>query len=165
LKTIATGPQSLPAVADGVASVAPLASTPLSVLWYGLMLKPWTTLGVVSPDDPNEAWALAQALVQTAGLPSDVLKAVSVLDATPGRAEAISRAVAPSKIQASGQRAARFVLATDSPLINPVALGVLTSCDVILLVIRRGKSLLAAATRTLEIIGPERVLGAVFVEE
>lgn len=164
MKTIATGPQSLAALAGGVAPAAPLGGSPLSILWYGLMVRPWTTLGVVSPDDPKGAWALAQALVETAALPSDVLKAVSVLDATPGRAEAISRAVTPSKVQASGQRA-RFVLATDSPLINPVALGVLASCDAVLLVISRGKSLLPAARSTLELIGPERVLGAVFLED
>ncbi|HET9157407.1 MAG TPA: hypothetical protein VFN91_12110, partial [Myxococcaceae bacterium] len=144
MKTIATKPQSFSALTGGAAPAAPLASSPLSVLWYGLMLKPWTTLGMVSPDDPNGAWALAQALVETAALPSDVLKAVSVLDATPGRAEAISRAVAPSKVQASGQRA-RFVLATDSPLSNPVALGVLASCDAVLLVVHAGKSLLPLA--------------------
>jgi hypothetical protein len=161
---MATGPQPIQSLAAGVAPIGSLAAAPLGVLWYGLMVKPWTALGLVSPDHPRQAWALAQALVQTAALPSDLLKAVSVLDASPGRGEAIARAVTQSKVQASGHRA-RFVLATDGPLTNPVALGVLGSCDAVLLVLSAGKTLVPRARRTLDLIGPERVLGAVFLEE
>ena len=139
------------------------STSPLSVLWYSLMMKPWTTLGLVSPDDPGSAWALAQSLVKIASLPPEELKAVSVLQATPSRAQAIARSVAPRKVKASGQ-AVRFVLATDSPLDNPVALGVLASCDAVVLVLGQGRSRIPDARRTLDLIGHERILGAVFAE-
>ena len=103
-----------------------------------------------------------QTLVQTSGLPPESIRAVSVLDASAERAAAISHAVNPKKVKASGQR---VVLATDSPLVNPVAIRVLGSCDAVLLLVDQGRSVIPDARRTHDLIGPERVLGAVFVQE
>jgi hypothetical protein len=105
-----------------------------------------------------------QTLARTARLPEHELKAVNVLDVSAERATAICHAVSPKKVKRSPQKS-RFILATDSPLVNPVAIRVLGSCDAVLLLIGHGRSHIADARRTMTLIGPERVLGAVFARE
>jgi hypothetical protein len=72
--------------------------------------------------------------------------------------------IAPRRVTASGHRV-RFVVATDSPLDNPVALGVLAACDAVILVPNQGRAHIRDARRTLDLLGPDRVLGALFAEE
>jgi hypothetical protein len=128
------------------------------------MVRPWSTLGIVSPEDPQRAWTLVQRLVETARLPPEELKALSMLDATARRATAIAHALKPKKVKTSAPRV-RILLATDSPLLNPVAIRVLGSCDAVLLLLGQGRSRIPEARQTLTLIGPERVVGAVFALE
>jgi hypothetical protein len=134
----------------------------LGSIWYGLAVRPWTTLAVVAPDDAQKSWRLARAMVEVAGQTPQTLKAVNVLDASVERAAAITHAVFPKKTKAPSERM-RMILAVDSPLRNPVSLGLLTSCDAVLIVLERGTSKLPDARRILELVGHDRFIGAVFV--
>jgi hypothetical protein len=55
----------------------------------------------------------------------------------------------------------RFVVALDSPVVNPVAIGVLTAADAALMLLEKGVSQIPQARRIIEIAGRERFIGAV----
>ena len=51
-------------------------------------------------------------------------------------------------------RRAAYLVATDSPAINPAALGVLTACDGVLLLIQEGRTPIPGARRLVELHRP-----------
>jgi hypothetical protein len=131
----------------------------VSALWYVLVSRPWTSLAVVSPDDGSKAWRLAERFLEVARQnQSSVFTAVNILNLNVERAASIAHAV--SVVTAVGQRK-RFVMAIDSPLENPIAIRVLSACDAVLLLLEKGRSRIPDAQRTVELVGRERLIGAV----
>jgi hypothetical protein len=129
-------------------------------LWYLLVGRPWSTLAIVSPEDGPGAWQLAQGLVEVARKShSSTINAVKLLDLKLERAASVARAV--NTLTALGERK-RFVLALDSPVGNPGALIVLAACDAVLLLLERGQTRIPEARKTVESVGRQEVLGAVF---
>jgi len=59
----------------------------------------------------------------------------------------------------------QFVVALDSPIVNPLAIGVITACDSALLLLLREQTTIPSARRTIELIGRERLLGAVIASD
>jgi hypothetical protein len=150
---------------DGPTAPAPADRPPpsaeVSTLWRDLMVRPWTTLAVVSPDDGNLAWRLVQLLVVAAGEHQrPVLKAVNLLELNVNRVGAIAQALAAGNYTESGDRM-RFVVAVPSPVADPVALSVLNVCDAAVLLLSLGRSKLPVADAIPALVGEERVLGAV----
>jgi hypothetical protein len=125
-------------------------------LWYRLSSRPWTCLVVVSPDrTPNTlrlARSLAELGTQQRRGPVEMIDA-SVLDLD--RATTIAHSLESEE----GER--RFVVALDSPVVNPVAIGVLTAGDAALMLLEKGVSQIPQARRIIEIAGRERFIGAV----
>ncbi len=131
----------------------------LGTLLYSLVVRPWASLAIVSPDDGEQAWRLAQKLAaaaQQSHYPS--VKAVNLLGLTTERAAGIAHAI--SKVTALGERK-RFVIAVPSPAENPIAIRVLTACEAALLVIQRSRSRIPEVKRTVELVGRDRLIGAV----
>ena len=150
---------------DGPTAPAPAEQPPpsreVSALWRDLMVRPWTTLAVVSPDDGNLAWRLVQLLVAAAGEQQrPVLKAVNLLELNVNRVGAIAQALAAGNYTESGDRM-RFVVAVPSPVADPVALSVLSVCDAAVLLLSLGRSKLDVAQAIPPLVGEERVLGVV----
>jgi hypothetical protein len=126
-------------------------------LWYRLLSRPWTCLVVVSPDRTPNTLRLARSLAelgtqQRRGL-VEMIDASDELDLD--RATAIAHSVELDQ----GER--RFVVALDSPVVNPVAIGVLTAADAALMLLEKGVSQIPQARRIIEIAGRERFIGAV----
>jgi len=131
----------------------------LTTLLFSLLIRPWTSLAIVSPDDGDRAWRLAENLTKAAQqshYPS--LRAVNLLDLGAERAAGIARTI--TKLGALGERK-RFVIALPDPMENPIAVRVLAVCESALLVLKRGRSRIPDAQRTAELIGRERLIGAV----
>lgn len=131
----------------------------LSTLLFSLLVRPWASLAIVSPDDAERAWRLAEKLAKAAQqshYPS--LRAVNLLDLGAERASGIARTI--SKLAALGERK-RFIIALADPVANPIALRVLAACESALLVLQRGRSRIPDVQRTAELIGRERLMGAV----
>jgi len=139
-------------------------SLDLSSLWYALAVRPWLTLGVVASAESDRAWRVAQKLMEVAGQNSGAFKAINVLNAGAERAAAIIHAVTPKRDRVSAERT-RVLLAIDSPLHNPVSIGLLAACDAVLLVLELGQSRIPDARRIVELAGRERVMGAIFAVE
>ena len=133
----------------------------VGALWHPLMVRPWVTLAVVAPGDAASAWEFAGKLGEVAAQHQfRELKVVDARDATQARANALAHAVTRAAIPASNERL-RFVIAVDSPLRNPVAIGILIACDAVLLFLDQGKTLIPDALGTVDLAGRHRVIGAV----
>lgn len=131
----------------------------LSTLLYSLVIRPWASLAIVSPDNSEQAWRLAQKLAegaQQSHYPS--IRAVNLLGLTTERAAGIAHAI--STMTALGERK-RFVLAVPSPVENPIAIRVLTVCEAAVLLLQRSRSRIPDARRTIELVGRDRLIGAV----
>ena len=130
-------------------------------LWYRLLSRPWSCLVVVSPDPTPDTLRLARSLAelgtQHRRQPVEVIDALQ-LDLE--RSTAIAQWV--EEQAALGDLAERrFVIALDSPIVNPVAIGVLMVADAAVMLLEKGVSKIPQARRIIEIAGRERFIGAV----
>ena len=132
----------------------------LGALFHALGSREWVTLAVVSAEAGDRAWWLAQGLEQVAAQRQRPLRTLNVLEVTEARATAMVHALSPSKLRAGGA-AQRYLVATDNPLLNPAALGVIGACDGVLLLVHEGHTTIPGARRLVELIGRKRLLGAV----
>jgi hypothetical protein len=130
----------------------------VGALYNVLTSRNWVSLAVVSAEEGDRAWWLVQALEQIATRAHGPLRALNVLGVTEARATALVHALSPAKIRAASQR---YLLATDSPLLNPAAIGVITACDGVLLLLEEGRTPIPRARRLAGLIGRERLMGAV----
>jgi len=80
------------------------------------------------------------------------------------RANAIVRMVEPPEGIARPTEQ-RFVIALDSPIVNPIAFGVLAAGDAVLMLLQRGVSKIPEARKISEVVGRERLIGAVLAVE
>jgi hypothetical protein len=138
----------------------PGATSDLGVLWYLLVRREWTTLAVVSPDSNAAALRLARALVELAGARHDVLEARDVSDFRQRVAAAAKVAAHESAPPVAGTPW-RFILPIDSVLENPHAGELIGACDIVILLLEKGRSRLKDAVSSVDLVGPERLLGAV----
>jgi len=153
------GPEPIEAVGNRRESVgAPVQA--LSALWYRLADFQWRTLAVVAPGNGLGAWRTAQALVEVAEKRPRLLKVVNAIDASLERLDAVAHALSPEKLVAAADRT-RFVLAVDSPLENPAAIGLLSTCDAVVILLERQRTRIPDAQRIVELVGRERFIGAV----
>ena len=99
----------------------------LSALLFALLVRPWTSLAIVSPEDAERAWRLSEKLAKAAQqshYPS--LKAVNLLDLGSERASSIARTI--SKLTALGDRK-RFIIALTDPVESPISIRVIAVCE------------------------------------
>jgi hypothetical protein len=152
-------------------SLRPAASGPVAgdyevqELWYRLAARPWSSLAVVSPDRTPNTLRLARSLAELGTLHTrHVVDLIDGLQLDPDRAAAIAQRVGS---QGSGPSVAepRFVIAVDSPIVNPVAIRLLATADAVLMLLEKGVSSIPQARRIVEIVGPERLVGAVLAVE
>ncbi len=127
-------------------------------LWYKLLSRPWNCLVVVSPERTQSTLRMASSLAElgTQHRRSPV-ELIDALELDLERVTSIAHSVG------SNQGQWRFVVALDSPLVNPVAIGVLTVADAVLMLLEKGVSKIPQARRIIEIAGRERFIGAVVV--
>lgn len=130
-------------------------------LWYSLLPRAWTCLALVSPEQTRSTWHLARGLAelgtQTLG------RLVEPVDATEldlHRVASITHRLAP-RGHVQSANTSQFIVGLDSPIDNPLAIGVLAACDTVLLLVRKGTTTIPRARRTLEIVGRDRMAGVV----
>jgi len=130
-------------------------------LWYRLLSRPWSCLVVVSPDRTPKTLRLARSLAEFGTLhrrhPVEVIDALH-LDLE--RAAAIAHRV-ESEAGAARLADPRFVIALDSPIVNPIAIEVLTAGDAVLMLLEKGVTRMPQARKIIEIAGRGRLVGAV----
>ena len=131
-------------------------------LWFRLLLlRPWSCLAVVSSERTPKTLRLAHSLAELGTqLRRHPIELVDGLELDLERANEIARLVEPASSQAPAEP--RFVVALDSPIGNPIAIAVIAACDAVLLLLERGISGIPQGRRVVEIVGRERLAGAVF---
>lgn len=132
----------------------------VSALWYRLTRFQWSTLAVVAPGNGAGAWRSAQALVEVAEVRPRPLRAVNAIGANLEKLAAVVRLLSAETLVAAVERP-RFILAVDSPLENPATIGLLSSCDAVVLLVEKRRTRIPDGQRILELVGPERFIGAV----
>jgi hypothetical protein len=148
-------------------ALGPLGGVPvadgydLHELWHRLLLfRPWSCLAVVSSERTPKTLRLAHSLAELGTqLRRHPIELVDALELDLERANEITQLVGPASSQAPPEP--RFVVALDSPIGNPVAIAVLAASDAVLLLLERGISGIPQARRVVEIVGRERLAGAV----
>jgi hypothetical protein len=140
---------------------APVAAYDVHELWYRLLLlRPWSCLVVVSPERTPKTLRLARSLAELGTqLRRHPIELVDGLELDLERANAIAHLVEPASGQAPAEP--RFVVALDSPIVNPVAIAVLAASDAVLLLLERGITGIPQARRIVDIVGRDRLAGAV----
>jgi hypothetical protein len=130
-------------------------------LWHRLLLlRPWSCLAVVSPERTPKTLRLARSLAELGTqLRRHPIELVEGMELDLERANVIAHLVEPRSSLAPAEP--RFVVALDSPIVNPVAIAVLAATDAVLLLLERGVTGIPQARRIVEIVGRERLAGAV----
>ncbi len=139
---------------------SPQASGELGPLWYFLARREWTTLAVVSADDDGAALRLAGALVELAGAHHAVLEVHDSFELRQKLRAATRLETREGGVAAVG-RPWRFLVPMKAVLEDPHAEDLLGACDVVILLLEKGKSRIPDALGAVGLVGPERLLGAV----
>jgi hypothetical protein len=145
--------------------VADLRASGVEELWYLLLSRRWSCLALVCPERTPRTLRLARDLAafgaQHRRRPIEVIDAQE-LDMQ--RASAIA-----GRIEADGDLphldGSRFIVAVDSPIANPSAIEVLTATDAVVLLVQKGVTTIPQARKIIELVGRQRLVGAVFTAD
>jgi hypothetical protein len=116
---------------------------------------------VVSPERTPNTIRLARSLVEYGTQHRRrPIQLVNGLQLDLNRAAAIEEVLQP-KDPSSRLADPRLVIALDSPTLNPIAIGVVAASDAVLILLEKGVTRIPQARKTIEIVGRERLIGAV----
>ena len=137
-------------------------------LWFTLARLPWRTLVMVPTDEGASAVEVAAALADVGRRlrsgpvtflllsgPMDYAAAGKIVQAVGGRRDAER----PEDRQGEG----RLIIAIPPVVGEPLGLAVTEVADAVVLCVQQGESRMRAAERTLELVGRERVVGALML--
>jgi hypothetical protein len=130
-------------------------------IWFSTRQHEWTSLALVPSDAGIDVARIAEMLANTGRMHGE--RQVGVIDAS-----GVQLGNVQQMIDAIGGMAARgewTIVPVDPIEDNPAAIAILRVTSAALLVVRLGESLLASAERAIEIVGRERFLGSVVLEE
>ncbi len=150
------------------AALARSAATPrrdFQELWFRLSRQNWASVVLVPADAGGSAAIIARALADvskwlrdgpvTLFVMSDPLDYASVAQ--------ITGLPAPPGSQVDGGLG-RVIIAVQPVIVEPLGLAVTQAADAVILCIEMGQTHLAAARRTIELIGRERITGCLLVK-
>ena len=130
-------------------------------LWCKLVLRPWSCLVVVSAEQTPNTLRLARSLAEYGSQHRrHPLELIDGLQLDLDGAAAIQRILKP-KDPSSRLADPQVVIALDSPIVNPIAIGVLAESDTVLMLLEKGVTRIPQARKIIEIVGRERLIGAV----
>jgi hypothetical protein len=159
-------------------------------LWFRLARLPWASLVVVPAGRGTSAAEIATALAEVGTAVGETVTAIVADTVDFGSARAIaqlqprltagsaqratanveSHPVDPAEPTPSGVHVAtamppsgRAVISIGPVVEEPIGIAMVQAADAVLLCVEMGKSRLAAARQTLELIGTERLVGAVMI--
>jgi hypothetical protein len=150
----------------GLSTVTP--SRDVQELWFGLARMQWTSLALVPADEGESAAALATSLAEVGRRLRDIPVSFMILADPLDYASAgkIIAAVADTDRRegtASVAPAGRVIAAIQPVIVEPLGLALTQAVDVVVLCIQVGCTRATAVRRTIELIGRERIAGAVLL--
>ncbi len=130
-------------------------------LWFASTRQSWSALALV-PTEPGTSLSFVATALADVGKVHG-LRRVHLLNAE-GLELAQARAFVESLREIAG-RGEVAVFATDAPLANHVTIAVTRAVDAVLLGVPIGDGAFAVAKRTVAMVGRERVIGSVALEQ
>ena len=158
-----------------------LPSREVQELWFATRRRPWISLCVVPAAPGMSVVPLAETLASVGQLLTPT--GIRLIKAEGMNLEQIARIVmemtlpetpASSVWTSTPQRGGHavsaapngtpLIIAIESVVSNPLALAVTLACDVVLLCIELGKTDLASARHSVDLLGREHIVGTVLIE-
>jgi hypothetical protein len=141
------------------ADSSPVVAIPgeLQQMWLQLVRGTWSSIAVIPTEPSTSPSAVTEALVSMAQFYD--LGAFEALDAQ--RASLQDGVRLAHELAALVSKGSRVVVAVDSPMENGGAIPVVTATDAAILLVRLGASDSRSVRCIIDIVGRERVLGAV----
>jgi hypothetical protein len=134
-------------------------------LWFTLSRMPWRSLALVPVDEDGSTAGIATALTDVARrlrqIPVTFLLMTGSIDYASAGKFVTSVATREDASAERGRAEPRVIVSVPPVIVEPLALAVTGAADAVLLYVRRGHSQLAATSRTLDLIGRDRVVGSV----
>jgi hypothetical protein len=130
-------------------------------LWFALARRSWTSVVLVPASPDGSTVDAARALAEVGGqLDTAPVTALTATALEYGTARALS------DLNRSGGDAAgrgRLVIAISSVITEPLGLGATAAADAVIVCIERGRTRVADARRTIELVGRDRIAGCYLV--
>ena len=135
-------------------------SAELQRLWFATLKREWSSLVVVPAHPGGAALAVGRGLAQVAALHKD--GAVKLIAVEGADLQSASRLIIEMTAHVAAGGVAIVVL--ESVVGNPAGIPIALAADAALLCVRLGEADLESAERTVELIGAERIIGAVALD-
>ena len=133
----------------------------LQRIWFAARQRDWSSLALIPSDASADVGRLAEMLVSTGQLHGE--RPVAMVNARGVKLEDVEQVI--DSVEAIAARAERAIVPVDPITDNPAAIAILRACSAVVLVVRLGESRLADAQNAIEIVGRDRFLGTVMLEE
>lgn len=144
---------------DAMRGTSPKSLAELQRLWFTLRKRAWASLVVVPSHAGGSSLVLARTLADVGS--AHLEKPVKLLSAE--KLEAKEAARIASDMVAHATNGQLVIVAMDSVFDNPAGIAIGLAADAALLCVELGKSDLASAEKTLELLGKERFVGSITV--
>jgi hypothetical protein len=160
---------------EGVLEASPVdgggaPSRDLQELWFATRRWGWSSLVLVPAHPGGSAIEIAKALARVSGLRGGKALRINAegmtLASTSDLVEDISSRSTVRSMRPENERGrnGQTIIAIDSVVSNPSGIAVATAADAVLLCVELGRTTIASALRTVELIGRERFIGCVVVK-
>jgi len=143
-------------------------SREIQELWFGLARIHWTSLVLVPADEGESAAALATSLAEVGrrlrDAPVSFLILADAIDyASAGKIIAAVASVGKGESALTVEPAGKVIAAIQPVVVEPLGLAITDAADAVVLCIQVGRTRIAAARRTIDLIGRDRVAGALLI--
>jgi hypothetical protein len=137
------------------------------VLWFALARLPWNSVVLVPADQGGSTAHLALALADI-GAQLSIAPVSSIVAQPRDYRTAVQMAAGVSPAGWEGEqvpfpRAGRVIISIEPIVVEPLGVAVVQAADTAVVCVELGRTGLAAARRTVELIGRERVAGCFLV--
>lgn len=144
-------------------------SREIQELWFGLARIRWNNLVLVPADEGESAAALATSLADVGrrlrSSPVSFLILADPIDyASAGKIIATVAAAGKGDSGPSVEPASKVITAIQPVVAEPLGLAITAAADAVVVCIQVGRTRLAAVRRTIELIGRERIAGALLID-
>jgi hypothetical protein len=137
-------------------------------LWFTLARKQWRSLVLVPADEGGSAAAIAASLAEV-GRRLRQTPVTFLIMADPLDFESAGKVIAALDLTRQGGEplavatTGKVIVAIQPVVVEPLGLAVTGAADAVVLCVDLGRTRLAAARRTIELVGRERIAGSVLV--
>ena len=146
--------------------VAP--SRDIQELWFGLARMHWTSLVLVPADEGESAAAVATSLADVGRRLRDAPVTFMILGdpldyASAGKFISAGAAVGKGESTLPVAMTGKVIAAIQPVVVEPLGLALTDAADAVVVCIRVGRTRLASARKTIELIGRDRIAGALLL--